>query len=156
MAAFDVLDIAPLSEVLLSRFNGFDQTAQIGIIVEHPRKELVDRGLKIYAQAGSYHHAKDLGQSVVLSLAKYFTAADVKEVLEAVNDNGQIWFAHSTPKILEQLFDRTASLLPDVRPYWQTFVDRQIERMSGDASVYYAYPGLQERLEQNRSKSSVS
>ena len=139
LAAF-TLDIASLSEVFLRRFDGFDETAQISIIVEHPRKELVGRGLKLYAQAGTFRHAEALGKSVVLSLAKCFTAADVKTVLEAVSDNDQIGYANGTANILERLFDQTTSLLPEVRPYWQTFVDKQIER---------PYPGLQKRLEQN-------
>ena len=145
-AAFDAFAIARLSEVLLNRFDDFDETAKISIIVEHSRKELVGRGLEIYAQAESFRHAERLGQSIVLPLAKWFSPGDVKVVLKFVSDNEQIWKAAGTPEILEQLFDQTTSLLPNSRPHWKAFVQEQIDLMNGDASEYYAYPGLQERL----------
>ena len=148
-AAFDAFAIARLSEVLLNRFDDFDETAKISIIVEHSRKELVGRGLEIYAQAESFRHAERLGQSIVLPLAKWFSPGDVKVVLKFVSDNEQIWKAAGTPEILEQLFDQTTSLLPNSRPHWKAFVQEQIDLMNGDASEYYAYPGLQERLGPN-------
>ena len=148
-AAFDAFAIAQLSEVLLNRFDGFDETAQISIVVEHPRKEFIGRGLKMYAQAGSFRHAEHLGQSIVLPLAKWFSHRDVKVVLKAVSDNEQIWKAAGTPDILEQLFGQTTSLLSKSRPHWEAFVEEQIDQMSGDTLGYYAYPGLQKRLAPN-------
>ncbi len=148
-AAFDAFAIPPLSEVLLEKFKGFDEATQISIIAERPRKELVGRGLEIYAQASSYRHAEHLGQSFILPLAKWFSAEDVEKVLKAVSDNAQIWSAAGTSDILEQLFDQTISLLSDSRPYWEVFVKAQIDQISGYASAHDAYPGLQKLLARN-------
>jgi len=142
-AAFDAFAIAPLSAILLDRFNGFDATTKISIIAEHPHKELVHTGIGLYEQAGSYRNAEQLGQSVILPLGPYFTAADLQTVLAAAADNGQIWDAAGTPDVLEQLFDRTTRLLPASRPHWQGF----LAAMGGRQQQLYS--GLQERLDQN-------
>ena len=148
-SAFDAFEIAPLSQILLGRFNNFDEATQISVIAEHPRTEFVRRGIEIYAQATNFRHAEHLGQSIILPLAKYLSAEDVEAVLKAASANGQIWFAAGMPAILETLFDRTTSLLFTSRPHWQAFVDGQIEKNNGNASEIFSYPGLQERLAQN-------
>ena len=147
--AFDAIAADPVSEVLLDRFDTFDRAEQISIIAEHPSKELVGRGIELYTKAASYRHAEQLGQSVILSLATCFDSADVKAVLKAAGENGEIWNAHGTSDILERLFDETISLLSESRPHWEEFVRKQVERMDGDASEYYSYPGLQKRLDRN-------
>ena len=148
-AAFDAIAIRPVSEVLFDRFDTFDKAVQISIIAEHPSKELVGRGIEFYTKAASYRHAEQLGQSVILSLATCFDSADVKAVLKAAGENGEIWNARGTSDILERLFDETISLLSESRPYWEEFVREQINHMGGDTSDHYRYPGIQERLEQN-------
>ena len=148
-AAFDAIAIRPVSETLFSRFDNFEEAVQISIIVEHPSKELVGRGIQIYAKAASFRHAEQLGQSVILQLAECFDSADVEAVLKTASDNVQIRNAHGTPDILERLFDKTISFLGESRPHWEEFVREQIDRMGGDLSEYYSYPGLQERLDRN-------
>ena len=148
-ASFDAIAIRPVSEVLFDRFDTFDRAEQISIIAEHPSKELVGRGIELYTKAASYRHAEQLGQSVILSLATCFDSADVKAVLKAAGENGEIWNAHGTSDILERLFDETISHLSESRPHWEEFVRKQVERMDGDASEYYSYPGLQKRLDRN-------
>lgn len=141
--AFDAFAIAPLSAVLLDRFNGFDRTTRISIISDHPRRALVLVGIALYEGAGSYRSAEQIGQSVVLPLAPFFTSDDVQTVLAAAADNGQIWDAASTPEILEQLFDNTRFLLPASRPHWETFLGE----LSGRQQQRYS--GLRERLDAN-------
>ena len=145
--AFDTFDIDPLSEVLFYRFDGFDEDTQIDIINECPKKEFVEKGIKIYSEARSYRHAEQLGQFILLSLADFFTSEDIGKILDATNDNNQIWHAGGTSNILENLFDQTTSLFPQSRKHWSAFVDKQIEREHEDKSNHYAYPGLQERLD---------
>lgn len=149
--AFDAIATGPVSEVLLGRFGGFPDAVQISIIAEHPSKELVGRGIEIYAKALSYRHAEQLGQSVILSLATCFDSTDVKAVLKAAGENGEIWNARGTSDILERLFDERISLLSESRPHWEEFVRKQVERverMDGDATDHYSYPGIQRRLDQ--------
>ena len=142
-AAFDAFAIAPLSPILLERFNGFDVTTKISIIAEHPRIELIKSGIGLYEQAGSYRLAERLGQSVILPLAPFFSSENLQAVLAAAGDNGQIWDAPGTPDILEQLFDRTRLLLPLSRPHWQAF----LATLGGRQRQRYA--GLREHLDQN-------
>ena len=142
-AVFDAFGIVPLSAILLDRFNGFDTTAKISIIAEHPRKELVNAGIELYEHAGSYRSAERLGQSVILPLAPFLSAQELKAVLMAVSDNGQIWDAAGTPDILEQLYNRTTSLLPASRTLWEDFLAGLPPRQQQN------YAGLQERLDES-------
>lgn len=142
-AAFDAFAIAPLSAVLVDRFNGFDATTKISIISEHPRSELVPAGIALYEQAGSYRSAEQLGQSVILPLAPLFTADDLQTALTAAADNGQIWDAAGTPEILEQLFEHTQPLLHASRPHWEAFLGELSARQQ------QRYSGLRERLDAN-------
>ena len=142
-SAFHAFVVPALANVLLERFEAFDATTKISIIAEHPCRELIPAGIKIYGHAGSYRSSEQAGRSVILSLAPYFNADELKAVLEAASNNGQIWDASGTPKILEQLFDQTISLLPDSRPHWNAFLDDLVPQQM------QWYSGLQERLNQN-------
>ena len=147
--ALAALDIAPLSDVLLDRFDSFDYSAKMSIIVERPRKEFVGKGIEIYAHAESYRHAEDFGQSIILPLAKWYTTEDVAQVLKAARDNNQIWQAYGTSHILEQLFDQTILLLQHTRQYWERFVDEQTSQRFGNEGDHYSYPSLRTRLTQS-------
>lgn len=146
---FSTLDIGTLSDVVLNRFDSFDEDIQVAIIAEHPSKKFVSRAIKIYSEASSFRHAEHLGQSLILPLAKCFSSEDVIKVLAAASENGQIWHAGGTPGILEQLFDQTTVLLDDTRTSWTAFVDGQIARLDGDESDFYSYPRLLERLDKS-------
>jgi hypothetical protein len=145
-SAFDAFPIGVLGDILLARFDSFDRNTQISIIGEHPKQELVRRGIAIYSGAGGYRTAESWGRSIILPLTPHFTADDVRVLLEAVKDNGQIWCAAETPAILNSVFDATLHLLPGSRGYWQGFVDARIADNQGDKDDHYSYPGLQERL----------
>lgn len=145
-AAFDAFVVPALSEILLARFDRFDCNTQISIISEHPKRELVGPGIKIYSTAGSFRTAEAWGQSIVLSLTPFFYADDIRVLLEAVRENGQIWDAAGTPRVLESVFDGTRKLLPETRLTWQEFVDKSIAANGNNPDAYYSYPGLQQRL----------
>ena len=145
-SAFDAFVIEPLGVILLDRYKGFDEATKVSIINEHPKKELVQSGIEIYAAAGSFRDAEQMGQSVILPLVSFFSADDIRSTLDAVSGNGQIWNAAGTSEILEQVFKEASGVLRESRPHWQAFVDRQTERWNGDATARYAYPGLRQLL----------
>lgn len=149
-AAFDAFSIAPLATVLLGRFNSFKPATKISIIADHPRVELVAPAIELYRAAGSFRGAEQLGNSVILPVAHLLSEANLDAILDAVYLNDQIWCAGGTPEVLEHVFDITKTMLPGTRKHWQSFVDKQITRMHGDATDYYAYPGLQQRLAQTK------
>lgn len=145
-AAFDAFAVGELGDVLLARFDAFDRNTQISIISEHPKRELVQRGIAIYRMAGGFRTAESWGQSIVMQLTPYFDADDIRVLLDAVQGNEQIWCAAGTPAILDAVFDSTRHLLPESRQHWQSFVNRRIAYHEGDTEEYYSYPRLQQRL----------
>ena len=147
-SAFDAFSATPISAILLSRFNGFDNVTKLSIISSHPRREFVRTGIEIYSSASSYRDAERLGQSMIIPLSEFFEVEDVRLTLDAASDNGQIRYASGTPRILEHLFNKTRSLLSDCREFWERFVQLQIDRMNGDTTEYYAYPNLQNLLKE--------
>ena len=149
--AFDAIATDPVSEVLLDRFDKFPDAVQINIILDHPSKELVSKGIEIYAQAATFRHAEKLGQSVILPLADCFDSKNVEAVLKAASENEQIWDAIRSPAVLEQLFDQTIPLLVETRPHWEAFVRELIDRKGGDLTDYSDQPivRIQKRLDGN-------
>lgn len=148
-AAFDAFTVGDLGGILLARFDAFDKKTQISIISEHPKTEFVASGISLYGSASSYRSAEELGQSVITPLTPYFSADDIRELLEAVNGNGQIWYAAGTPPVLEFVFDTTRHLLPESQKHWQAFIEARIADC-GEPTAYYAYPALQQRLAADR------
>jgi hypothetical protein len=51
---------------------------QKNIIAEHPRRELVDRAIELFAGAMSYRRAEALGHAVILLMAGIFNHAPRK------------------------------------------------------------------------------
>ena len=146
-AAFDSYVVPELAEILFSRFDTFDERTQVNIITEYPRREFVGRAIKIYKEAGGWRYAEMLGQSVIIPLSHFYTAEDIKEVLEAVVNNDQIGWASGTPGVIEKVFDLTHTLLPETRPYWIKFVEDMTEQAHGDQTAHYAYPTIRTKLD---------
>lgn len=146
-SAFDAFAVTDLAEILMTRFDAFDQTTQISIISEYPRQEFVARALEIYGDARSYRSAEALGQTLIVRLAPHFKAADIHDLLVNVAANGQIWNAGGTPDVLVAVFDQTRALLVSTADDWRGFVEDMTAREGGDETAYYAYPALRAKLD---------
>jgi|AMWB02.1.fsa_nt_gi hypothetical protein len=144
--AFDAFAIPELANVLMPRFDAFDEDAQIGVISENPRGEFVDRAIELYSGASSWRYAELLGRALMVRLAPFFSADDIKRVLDAVIDNGQIWAASGMPAILDTVFDLSRPVLPEAKTHWQGFVDAMTTLQHGDAAAHFAYPGIRAKL----------
>jgi len=144
--AIEIRTIPELSEIIVSRFNSFDIPTQTSIIASHPRPEFADVAIEIYSKAGGYRYAEILGQTLIVRLAFCFQPQHIEALLKAVADNGQIWGASGTPKVLEFVFDETKSLLPDTKIYWEKFLEVMLKNANNDPSAHYAYPSLRNRL----------
>lgn len=88
-----------------------------------------------------------LGRSLIIRLAPYFSADDLRRVLEVVVGNGQIWSASGTPNILEEVFELSKPVLAMARPHWRQFVEDMTTKQQGDATAHDAYPGIRAKLE---------
>ena len=144
--AFDAFAIPELGNILMARFDAFDENTQISIISENPRREFVSRAIELYCNTGGWRQAEILGRTLIVNLTPFFSADDIKLVLDAVVGNGQIWEASGTPTILDTVFDLSRPVLPAARPHWQSFVDAMTEQNRGDATAHYAYPGIRAKL----------
>lgn len=146
-SAFDAFAIPELAAVLMTRFEAFDQATQIGIIADNPRREFVNPAIAIYSHAGGWRHAEMLGQALMARLAPFFSAEDIRRVLEAVTENDQISEASGTASILATVFELTRLVLNEARPHWRNFVDVMTARQRGNATDHYAYPGIRALLD---------
>ncbi|OGQ88899.1 MAG: hypothetical protein A2512_08470 [Deltaproteobacteria bacterium RIFOXYD12_FULL_56_24] len=148
-AVFDAFIVPELVDVLLTKFDSFEEKVQVNIISEYPRKEFVSRALAIYRNASGWRYAETLGQSLILKLAHFLTVSDLMEILSAAESNNQIWEASGTSGILEELFDITIHLVGESLTYWEKFVSSMEEHHPD----YYTYPNICARLEAIKEKS---
>lgn len=146
-SAFDAFAIPELAAVLMARFDVFDQTTQISVIADNPRREFVEPAIAIYSHAGGWRQSEMLGQVLMVRLAPFFTADDIRRVLEAVTENGQISEASGTAAILSTVFELTRPVLNEARPHWRNFVDAMTAQQRRDATAHYAYPGIRALLD---------
>ena len=144
--AFDAFAVPDLVDFLLAKFSGLDQDGQIELISDTPRKEFVGRAIAIYSSAGNYRSAEQYGQALIVPLASFFSAEDVKSTLEAVLGNSQISYASGSPDVILELFKLTHSLIDQSRPHWQKFVDEMTEQHGGKIDAHYSYPEIRARL----------
>ncbi|QVL49518.1 MAG: hypothetical protein KFB96_03115 [Thiocapsa sp.] len=146
-SVFDAFNIPDLAHVLTERFDAFDETTQIGIITESPKREFADRAIEIYATAKNYRRAEDLGQALIVRLSEHFNEEHVRSLLATVSGNDQIFNAGGTPAILVTVFDQTRALLGATLDDWRSFVEVMTVRAGGDQDSYYAYPDLRAKLD---------
>ncbi len=144
--AFDAFAVADLVDFLLAKFTGLDQDGQIELISDTPRKEFVGKAIAIYSSAGNYRSAEQHGQSLIVPLAPFFTADDIRNTLDAVLGNSQISYASGTPDVLMEVFRLTQPMLEQTRPHWQRFVDEMTAQHGGKLDSHYSYPQIRARL----------
>ena len=136
-SAFDAFVIQELANILLARFDSFEQDVQIGIISQSPRREFITPAICIYGDSGGWRTAEQRGRALMIPLAPMMNANDVKAMLDAVMENSQIYEAGGTPDVLEHVLELSKSTLSDVKPQWQTFVDEMTNKNRGDVTNYY-------------------
>ncbi|MBL8299344.1 MAG: hypothetical protein JNN30_13480 [Rhodanobacteraceae bacterium] len=146
-SAFDAFAIPDLAAVLLARFDSFDRNVQVGIISQNPRREFIAPAIHIYGDSGSWRVAEQRGNSLIVPLAPLMSADDIKAMLDAVKDNGQVYAAAGTPTVLESVFALSKAVIDQAKPHWQEFVDEMTKRNRGNATDHYSYPGLRAKLD---------
>ncbi len=146
-SAFDAFSIPELAEILLSRFNSFDQEVQISIISQNPLREFIAPAIQIYGNSGNYRTAEIRGRTLILPLAHLLTAEDINVLLECIKSNSQIYEASGTPEILNNIFDLSISIINDTKLFWQAFIAEMIKNNNGKTDAYYSYPDIRNKLE---------
>jgi hypothetical protein len=146
-SAFDAFSIPELAAVLLARFDSFKQDIQIGIISQIPRREFISRAIRIYGDSGGWRTAEERARALMIPVAPYMNADDVRAMLEATKGTSQIYEASGTPILLEQVFDLSKAVIGGAKPHWQDFVDEMTKKNRGDETSFYSYPGLRKKLD---------
>ncbi len=139
---FDALVVPALRSGLLERFSLLDETQKQSVIAENSRPEFAEEAIALFSKAGSYRGAELLGQSVILPMASHFSADQLRAVLCAAKENGQIWDALGTGAIMERLFDLSFRHFEQTRDAWLEFITFVRERRQ--TKDWYA--GLAQRL----------
>ena len=118
---FAALNVDELTSVLSASLR---QSTSSGVQrVGDPRTDAINLVVDCYARAFSFREAERLGQVLVLPVARYLSAGDVRSVLTAARDNQQIWDAAGTPGILSNLLDAARHHLAETEPAWREFLD---------------------------------
>lgn len=122
-SAFEAIVIDDLKPIIVREFKHFSSEVQISIIKSIPQPEFADQAISLYSEAGSYRGAESLGESLILPMARCFSASDIQKVLKAAQENSQIYDASGTPAILDELYEKTKQYLPDLRESWKSFFE---------------------------------
>ena len=122
---FDGFVIDELRPLLLAAVGKLDAADQAALVARVPRTEFIDTALDLFQEAGSWRYAERLAADVILPLSKVYTAADIKRLLEIVQENSQIYGASDMPDTIADLFKRTDRLHPQTRPDWEKFLRKQ-------------------------------
>lgn len=144
-ALFSAFGIPDLKSSLLQLLDDLDSYDQAKIIADWPAPEFAERSIRAYLDAGSFRGAEELGKSLLLPMAPYFSGKQIVAILEGIPLNNQIYHASGSPEILESFFDRTKDRLEVTKTQWKVLFETISEGL--DADDHYAYPGLRKKLE---------
>jgi len=141
-SAFDVFGIPELADILLTRFESFEQDVQVAIISQAPRKEFISSAIRIYGESWSWRGAENAGRALMIPLAPLMTSDDIKHMLDTVKDNDQVMGAHGTEDIFISVLDQSKSVLAHSKQHWQEFLNQ-----INDGRRTPRYPELQAKLD---------
>lgn len=133
---FEATRVSDLKPIIIEGFNTLPSEIQRSVIKTTPQPEFAARAITLYSEASSYRGAERLGESLILPMINCFSMSDIKEVLEVVQENNQIYEASGTPAIIGELFEQTKRHLPDLRKSWEALFEFLFSR--------YEYEGWEE------------
>lgn len=96
----------------------------------------MEDAIKHYAEAGSFRVAEELFETMIRPFISAYRADNIKAVLHAAMDNGQIYRASETRVQMADLFERTIDLLLDTMPDWQAFLTHVLDRYDTEGRIY--------------------
>jgi hypothetical protein len=86
-----------------------------------PTSEYIPAALQSFRNPTGFRNAEAAGECMLL-LVSWFSVEHVRQILEAVPTNSQIWYASGMPHILSRLFEETESLHAQTREDWQELI----------------------------------
>jgi hypothetical protein len=111
VALLGALDLTPLRPQAVTRLGALTRAemAQLMEIDGFRRQELLAPALDLYGTAGSFNSANDVARGVLLPLIEFFTADDVRRVVQIAAKNDEVLFSFALFSLLETL--RAAHLM---------------------------------------------
>ena len=142
---FDALNIPDLRADILAAFARLAEHEKTAIIARKPRNEWIDEAISIYEGVGSFRSAEAAG-ALLLPLAPGMNTDQVKRVIQAIGNNGQIYSAAGSPAIVADLFDRTSHTHLETIANWQELLTQLIGENGGDVNARYSCPDLRLKM----------
>jgi len=122
---------------------------QMTVISRNPCPEFAEDAVRLFALAGSYRGAEELGHRVLLPVAPFLNRQQVAEVLATAGSNSQIYYAGEMPSILARFFDRTERFHGELTAMWQELLQSFVAREE-DPDGYFGYPVLRGKMERKK------
>jgi len=116
------LRVAGLKDTALSRVSGTAEDVFALILQALPSLEFFDRALAIFRGSGSFRRSESNFDNFIMPLASVFQPKHIRDVLEAVLENYEIYYAGGIPKRLVVLLDATVKLHSETAANWKAFL----------------------------------
>jgi hypothetical protein len=142
----DALKVDELRTLVLENFAALEEGKKSRVINHYPHPVFSADVIALFRGANGWRHAESLGDSVILPMAEYFSAEDVKGVLAAARENAQIHEASRTQYILAEFFVRTARHIEETRDAWLEYLAFGLEPQGHRAQFFQA---IEEKLREH-------
>ncbi len=135
------MEVPGLKNTALSRLADISDKAFSPILEDFPSSELVPRSIAIFRKSGSFRSSESNFDDFIMPMAPVLQAKHIREVLDAVIGNYEIYDAGGIPERLVKLLDATGSLRGQTTADWKAFLTEIKSR--GDI---VSYDDLEERM----------
>lgn len=138
---------AEAKDIVEARLTDLNREQFADVIGQTADARFTTLAISKFRESGEYTEAEQTMESLVLPLAPMMTAAQVREILDAVRGNQQIRMAVEMPALFVQFFDRTEPRFAECYQDWYDLTEWLITSAPhSDAEHYAAYPELWTRV----------
>jgi hypothetical protein len=138
------LEVEELRPLMLARIATFSALEREELLASQHRPELVELAIELYAGVGDFRRSERVAQTVILPKCGMFNAQHVRQILEAAEQNVDIYAASGSPAVFVEMFERTRDLHSGTRTSWQRFMAKMMLGKQGDE--HYSYPALRAEM----------
>lgn len=106
----EALGVHELKAIAQRKLADSDQDTLVELVEGHPRVELVQRVIELYCQSESFSTANYRAKSLVIPMVRFFTPADLTQLMEKAVTNGEITGSFNFALTIEALEE--ADIIP--------------------------------------------
>ena len=144
--AFSAVELEPFEDVLLVRFAGLSRAEAAEVLNAVAAKNFWPNALERFGNSGSYRNAETNFDRFIRPFTEGMTEKMLDQVLEATQENGQIWNAGGVPDRLLELLKAKQPIRPSagsVDEFYLSLSERQKNRF-GDVWRHLSTLGWEE------------